>query len=202
MIAKLTGLVDSVAEDHLVLDVGGVGYLVYCSGRTLQAVATPGARFSLDIETHVRQDHIHLYGFAAASERDWFRMLTTVQGVGARVALAILTVLGADELADAVMAQDRAALSRAAGVGPKLATRILTELKDRVGDLMVVRGVDFGAGAAAAGSGPVGDAISALVNLGYRRGEAYGAVSQAARQLGEDARIEALIKAGLKELGA
>ena len=156
---------------------------------------------ALAIETHVREDHIHLYGFIDAAERDWFGLLTTVQGVGARVALAILTVLGPGAISDAVIAQDKAALTQAAGVGPKLAARIVAELKDRVGDLVVVRPIQFAAEAAGDGAGPVGDAVSALVNLGYRRGEAYGAVSQAASRLGADAAIEALITAGLKELG-
>ncbi len=201
MIAKLTGLLDSIGEDRIVVDVGGVGYLAYCSGRTLRALPAVGGSVALAIETHVREDHIHLYGFIDAAERDWFGLLTTVQGVGARVALAILTVLGPGAISDAVIAQDKAALTQAAGVGPKLAARIVAELKDRVGDLVVVRPIQFAAEAAGDGAGPVGDAVSALVNLGYRRGEAYGAVSQAASRLGADAAIEALITAGLKELG-
>ena len=204
MIAKLTGGLDSIGEDWAVVDVGGVGYLAYCSGRTLRALPTVGGPVTLAIETHVREDHIHLYGFIDAAERDWFRLLTTVQGVGARVALAILTVLGPDAIADAVIAQDKAAFTQAVGVGAKLAARLLTELKDRVGDLVVVRPIQFAAEAGAGpgnNAGPVGDAISALVNLGYRRTEAYGAVSQAASRLGTDAAIEALITAGLKELG-
>jgi Holliday junction DNA helicase RuvA len=200
MIAKLTGVVDSIGEDRVVVDVGGVGYLAFCSGRTLRALPAVGASVSLAIETHVREDHIHLYGFIDAPERDWFGLLTTVQGVGARVALAILTVLGPDAIADAVIAQDKAAFTQAAGVGPKLAARLVAELKDRVGELVVVRPIQF-AGEAPGGAGPVGDAVSALVNLGYRRVEAYGAVSQAASRLGADAAIEALITAGLKELG-
>ena len=136
-----------------------------------------------------------------AGERDWFRLLTTVQGVGARVALAILTVLGPAEITDAVIAQDKTVFTQAAGVGPKLAARIVAELKDRVGDLIVIRPIQFAGEAAGDSAGPVGDAISALVNLGYRRIEAYGAVSQAASRLGSDAAIEALITAGLKELG-
>ncbi len=203
MIAKLTGVLDSIGEDQIVVDVGGVGYLAYCSGRTLRALPAAGGSVSLAIETHVREDHIHLYGFIDAAERDWFGLLTTVQGVGARVALAILTVLGPDAIGDAVIAQDKAAFTQAAGVGPKLATRLVAELKDRVGELVVVRPIQFSAEAAAGGdgAGPIGDAISALVNLGYRRTEAYGAVSQAASRLGTDAEIEALITAGLKELG-
>ncbi len=205
MIAKLTGVLDTMGDDWAVVDVGGVGYLAYCSGRTLRALPAVGGSVTLAIETHVREDHIHLYGFIDAAERDWFRLLTTVQGVGARVALAILTVLEPDAIADAVIAQDKAAFTQAAGVGPKLAARLVAELKDRVGELIVVRPIQFAAEAAGAGpgnnAGPVGDAISALVNLGYRRTEAYGAVSQAASRLGADAGIEALITAGLKELG-
>ncbi len=203
MIAKLTGVLDSIGEDWAVVDVGGVGYLAYCSGRTLRALPAAGAAVTLAIETHVREDHIHLYGFLDAAERDWFRLLTTVQGVGARVALAILTVLGPDAITDAIVAQDKTAFTQATGVGAKLAARLLSELKDRVGELVVVRPIQFAADAAGngAGAGPVGDAISALVNLGYRRSEAYGAVSQAAGRLGADAGIEALITGGLKELG-
>jgi Holliday junction DNA helicase RuvA len=202
VIAKLTGVLDQFGEDWAVVDVGGVGYIAYCSGRTLRALPAAGGSVTLVVETHVREDHIHLYGFIDAAERDWFRLLTTVQGVGARVALAILTVLGPDAITDAVIAQDKGAFTQAAGVGPKLAARLLTELKDRVGELVVVRPIQFATEAADGdGAGPVGDAISALVNLGYRRVEAYGAVSQAASRLGGDAGIEALITAGLKELG-
>jgi len=202
VIAKLTGVLDSIGENQVVVDVGGVGYLTYCSGRTLRALPAVGGSVALAIETHVREDHIHLYGFIDAAERDWFGLLITVQGVGARVALAILTVLGPGAITDAVIAQDKAAFTQAAGVGPKLAARIVAELKDRVGELVVVRPIQFAAESVGDGAGPVGDAVSALVNLGYRRVEAYGAVSQAASRLGADAAIEALITAGLKELGA
>ncbi len=200
MIAKLTGVLDSWGEDWAVIDVGGVGYLVYCSGRTLGRLPGAGGQASLTIETHVREDHIHLYGFADTLERDWFRLLTTVQGVGAKVALALLSVMSPDEIAAAIVAQDRAALTRAAGVGAKLAARMLVELKDRAAEVAVVRRVDFGA--AGGDDGATGDAISALVNLGYRRVEAFGAVSEAARSLGGEAPVEALVKAGLKELSA
>lgn len=204
MIAKLTGALDSMGEDWAIVDVGGVGYLIYCSGRTLSAMPRPGAPVSLSIETHVREDHIHLYGFGETDERDWFRLLTTVQGVGARVALAILTVLTPGALVDAVIAQDRAALTQATGVGPKLALRIVNELKDKIGDLTVVRPAAFAAtdGAGGGVAITVSDAVSALVNLGYRRGEAYGAVSDAVRRLGDEAGLEVLIKAGLRELKA
>jgi Holliday junction DNA helicase RuvA len=150
------------------------------------------------IETHVREDHIHLYGFADEAERSWFRLLTTVQGVGARLGLAILSVLAPDALATAILAQDKAALSRADGVGPKLATRIGTELKDKVG------GIALGPAAAISVGAPEGaaaaDAVSALVNLGYSRSDAFGAVAQAAKRLGEAAKIDALIRVGLQEL--
>ena len=200
MIAKLTGVLDSIGEDRIVIDVGGVGYLAFCSGRTLRALPAVGGSVALAIETHVREDHIHLYGFIDAAERDWFGLLTAVQGVGARVALAILTVLEPDVIIDAVIAQDKAAFTQAAGVGPKLAARLVAELKDRVGELVIVRPVQFATEAVADGAGPVADAVSALVNLGYRRVEAYGAVSQVASRLGADSGIEALITAGLKEL--
>ncbi len=200
MIARLTGVLDSCGEDWAIIDVGGVGYLVYCSGRTLGRLPGAGGQASLSIETHVREDHIHLYGFADTLERDWFRLLTTVQGVGAKVALALLSVMSPDEIAAAIVAQDRAALTRAAGVGAKLAARMLVELKDRAAEVAVVRRVDFGA--AGGDDGAKGDAISVLVNLGYRRVEAFGAVSEAARSLGGEAPVEALVKAGLKELSA
>jgi Holliday junction DNA helicase RuvA len=203
MIAKLSGRVDQTGPDWAVIDVGGVGYLVYCSGRTLARLPAPGEPASLLIETHVREDHIHLYGFADAPARDWFRLLTTVQGVGARVALAVQSVLEPDELMRAVASQDKASLTRASGVGPKLAGRIVAELKDKVGSLALGAGV-APAGAAEGGpaSGAIADAISALVNLGYRRVDAYGAVAEAARRLGPDAALDSLVRAGLKELSA
>ncbi|MDF2766563.1 MAG: ruvA [Rhodospirillales bacterium] len=197
MIAKLRGILDSTGEDWAILDVGGVGYLVYCSARTLARLPEPGAAVALDVETHVREDHIHLYGFLGAGERAWFRLLTTVQGVGARVAMAIQGVLGPDELSEAVALADRASLTRAPGVGPKLAQRIITELKDKV-DAIAVAPIPVRL--AAANGDHASDAVSALVNLGYRRPEAMGAVSAAVRSLGAEAAVEALIKAGLKEL--
>ncbi len=201
MIAKLTGLLDSLGDGWAVIDVSGVGYLVFCSARTLGRLPSVGGQASLSIETNVREDHIHLYGFGDEAERDWFRMLTTVQGVGAKVALGLLSVMAPVELATAIAAQDRAMLTRAPGVGAKLAARLLVELKDRAAELTVVRRVDFGAGADG-DDGAMDDAISALVNLGYRRTEAFGAVSEASRSLGGDAPVEALVRAGLKELSA
>ena len=197
MIAKLRGILDSTGDDWAVVDVGGVGYLVYCSARTLARLPGPGAPVALEVETHVREDHIHLYGFLGAADRAWFRLLTTVQGVGARVAMAIQGVLGPDELAQAVAMGDRASLTRAPGVGPKLAQRILTELKDKV-DAIAVQPIPVRL--AAVNGDHATDAVSALVNLGYRRPEAVGAVSAAVRSLGAEAAVEALIKAGLKEL--
>jgi Holliday junction DNA helicase RuvA len=198
MIAKLTGVLDSVGPDWAVIDVHGVGYLTYCSARTLRHLGGIAAPVSLVVETHVREDHIHLYGFVDSAERDWFRRLITVQGVGSRVALSLLSVLAPDQLTLAVAAQDRAALIAADGVGPKLATRILSELKDKVGDLVV--GAAAVAATPAEGVGATTDAVSALVNLGYRRAEAFGAIAAAAGRLGPGAEIEELIRAGLKEL--
>ncbi|HXQ49638.1 MAG TPA: Holliday junction branch migration protein RuvA [Stellaceae bacterium] len=200
MIALLAGVVDQVASDHLVLDVNGVGYLVFCSSRTLARAPARGERLRLLIETHVREDHIHLYGFADEAERSWFRLLTSVQGVGARLALSILGVLAPDALVTAILAQDRAALARADGVGPKLAQRIANELKDKVGGLALGPAALAGA-AANAESAAATDAVSALVNLGYQRSEAYGAVAAASRRLGPQAALDALIRAGLRELG-
>jgi len=204
VIAKLSGLLDSVAEAACIVDVGGVGYLVYCSGRTLRGLPRPGEAVRLHIETHVREDHIHLYGFLAEAERGWFNLLQTVQGVGARVALGILSTLSPDELFRAIAAADKTTLHRCDGVGPKLAARLITELKDKVGGIALgpaaAAGDAAAAGAEGAANGAVADALSALVNLGYRRADAFGAVTTAARTLGSDANVQALIRAGLKEL--
>jgi Holliday junction DNA helicase RuvA len=202
MIAKLAGLLDQVMSDGAVIDVGGVGYLVFCSTRTIGQLPPPGAATRLLVETHVREDHIHLYGFIDAVERDWFRLLMTVQGVGARLALALLSAVPPDALALAILAQDKATLARADGVGPRLAARIANELRDKVGGLATaaptpVIGI---AAVANAEAGATADAVSALVNLGYRRAEAFGAVAAAARKLGEEAALDALIRAGLQEL--
>lgn len=200
MIAKLTGLIDQCGSDWAVIDVSGVGYLVFCSARTLGRLA-PGEAAALVIETHVREDHIHLYGFLEESERSWFRLLTTVQGVGAKVALAILSVLSGDELVQAIAAGDKATITRAPGVGPKLAVRLLSELKDKVA------GVTLGPAAAGGEAQPQGrpggtisEAVSALVNLGYSSSHAFAAVGHAAAKLGEDAGLEELIRAALAEL--
>jgi Holliday junction DNA helicase RuvA len=181
--------------------VNGVGYLVFASARTLGRVPGRGEAMRLLVETHVREDHIHLYGFADEAERGWFRLLTTVQGVGARLALAILSVLGPEALATAIMAQDKAALTRAEGVGPKLGQRIVNELRDKVGGVALGPAAAQSAPAAPAPAGAAADAVSALVNLGYSRSDAYGAVAAAAKRLGDDARLDTLIRAGLQELG-
>ncbi|WP_299443295.1 Holliday junction branch migration protein RuvA [uncultured Rhodospira sp.] len=207
MIAKLRGLVDSVDAEGAVIDVHGVGYLVFCSGRTLARLPAPGGEAALVIETHVREDHIHLYGFADVLERDCFRLLGTVQGVGARVALAILTVVPAEQMGRVLAAQDKAMLTRAAGVGPKLAGRIVAELKDKAAGLgapPVARptGVAVaGEAPAVAGAGVVDDATSALVNLGYARAEAWTAASEAATGLGDAATVEAVLGEALRVLG-
>ena len=204
MIAKLTGLLDSIGEDWAVIDVNGVGYLVFCSTRTLAQLPGRGEAVSFVIETHIREDHIHLYGFLEQAEREWFRLLTTVQGVGAKVGLGLLSVLAPKDLSDAILAQDKGMITRAPGVGPKLATRLLTELKDKVGGLAEFTpppaAVAAEDGTAARGS--FDDAVSALVNLGYQRGAAFGAVSGAMRSIGDDAPVEDLIRAGLKDLTA
>lgn len=204
MIARLKGMLDHIADDSVVIDVGGVGYLVFCSARTLAALPAVGTAISLHIDTHVREDHIHLYGFPEVAERDWFRLLTTVQGVGTRVAMAILGILAPDALANALAARDEGALTRADGVGPKLARRIVMELKDKAGALAFAPVTPAAEGttpiAAAKGVDPViADAVSALVNLGYGRAEAFGAVAQVGRTL-PDAGLDALIPAALKEL--
>ncbi len=197
MIAKLTGMVDSTGEGWAVIDVSGVGYLVFSCGRTLARLIV-GETASLLIETDMREDRIHLYGFAEAVERDWFRLLTTVQGVGSKVALAILTVLTPDDLVAAIAAADRTAVSRASGVGAKLAGRIISELKDKVGT--VALGPAAAAAPGAAAGGATADAVSALVNLGYSASQALTAVSGAARAAGPEAAAEALIRAALVEL--
>jgi Holliday junction DNA helicase RuvA len=206
LIAKLTGRIDSVSQDGLVLDVNGVGYLVFCSSRTSGAVSGVAGTVSLAIETHVREDHIHLYGFIDDAEREAFRLLTTVQGVGAKLALAILSTVSADMLAQAIAAGDRAALTQAPGVGPKLAARLLTELKDKVATLampMTTQALKSANDTAPTGneaSGAAADAVSALVNLGYGRTEAYSAVVRAAKDRGGEPTVEVLIRDGLAQL--
>ena len=203
MIGKLKGHIDSTGEDHVILDVNGVGYVVHCSARTLQHLPRPGEAAALAIETQVREDAIRLYGFTSDAERDWFRLLQTVQGVGAKLALAILGVLTPAELASAIALQDKAMVARAPGVGARLATRLVTELKDKVPavavDSALVRLAGDGEKPAA---GPAADAISALVNLGYGRPQAAAAVAAGLAALGEGAETSALIRRGLRELAS
>jgi Holliday junction DNA helicase RuvA len=202
MIAMLRGVLDTVAEESAIVDVGGVGYLVFCSRRTLAALPRPGASMRFYVETHVREDHIHLYGFLDPEERSWFRLLTTVQGVGAKVALAILSALTPDQLLASIAAQDKSQLGRASGVGPKLAARIVTELKDKVGGFALSGVSPFVLpGGSKAGAGSANEeAVSALVNLGFSRTEAFGAVVRAGQTLGDGAAVGDLIRSGLKEL--
>lgn len=210
MIGKLTGVIDTISNGHVLIDVAGVGYIVFASGRTLGRIGTKGNNTSLLIETHVREDHIHLYGFCDAVEQQWFKLLTTVQGVGAKAALAILTVASPNDLSLAIAAQDKAVFTRADGVGPKLGTRIVTELKDKTGGIDLSPTTAGGAGSAVKSSVPanqedggfMNEALSALVNLGYGRSEALIALNTAQKDLGEDADLSALIKRGLKELAA
>jgi holliday junction DNA helicase RuvA len=204
MIGKLKGILDSYGEDFVVVDVNGVGYVVHCSARTLQALPAPGEPVTLAIETHVREDQIRLFGFLADVEREWFRLLQTVQGVGTKVALAILGTLKPADLASAIAMRDKAMITRTPGVGPKVAERIVTELKDKAPaytalDPAVVR--LSGAVDERRAPAPVTDAVSALVNLGYGQPQAAAAVAAAARAAGEGADARALIRLGLKELG-
>jgi len=199
VIAKLTGILNEADGDGIVVDVGGVGYLVYASARTLRTLPGAGVQVSLFIDTHVREDHIHLFGFADVGERAWFRLLLTVQGVGAKAALAVLSVLEPDALAQAIAAADAPAITQAQGVGAKLAGRVVSELKDKAGKL-VLGGVAVKGGGVA--DGVAADAVSALVNLNYRRDEAFGAIVRAQRDLGAEAPVAALIQAGLKELAS
>ncbi|OSQ38753.1 Holliday junction branch migration protein RuvA [Thalassospira mesophila] len=230
MIAKLRGIVDFIGEDSVIMDVNGVGYLVFASRRTLTMLPQAGGEAGLIIETHVREDHIHLYGFADNAEKQWFSLLTTVQGVGAKVALALLSVLSPTDLLRALASQDTTALCRAPGVGAKVATRIVGELKDKAAKLNLgpvaapvapIAKVDDAETAAkptrkraakvspAVPDAPVvddgaimADAVSALVNLGYGRSEAFGAVGKAVQQAGENRNLDTLIRLGLKELSA
>ena len=202
MIAMLRGTLQSIAEDAAVIDVGGVGYLVFCSRRTLEAMPRPGGAVQVHVETHVREDHIHLYGFLQAEERSWFRLLTTVQGVGVRVALAILSVLTTDQLLTAIAAQDKSQINRANGVGPKLAARIVSELKDKVAGLALSAPPAFVSSRATGeiAAAPSEEAVSALVNLGFSRSEAFGAIARAGQTLGAGAAVDDLIRSGLREL--
>ena len=192
MIGKLKGIVDSFGTDFLILDVNGVGYQVHCSARTLTMLPAPGEAATLSIETYVREDQIKLFGFASDAEREWFRLLQTVQGVGAKVALSVLSTLKVGELATAIAMRDKAAVSRSPGVGAKVAERIVTELKDKVPAF-----ADIDAGAAHLAGAldekraprPVMDAVSALVNLGYGQPQAAAAIAAAVRNAGDGADV-------------
>lgn len=207
MISKLTGILDSVSAGSLIIDVNGVGYQVFASGRTLSQVGTAGDRISLLIDTQVREDHIHLFGFMDRAEQEWFRLLTTVQGVGAKAGMAILSVCPPDKLTFAIASGDAAALRQADGVGPKLATRIVTELKDKAGNIdlgTVMTPAKKGAAKAApdAPSSVDHDAVSALINLGYARSDAYAAVIQARAKANDNGNLSELIRIALQELSA
>jgi len=203
MIGKLKGLIDSYGEDYIILDVQGVGYQVHCSGRTLQALPSVGDAAVLSIETYVREDQIKLFGFRTDLEREWFRLLQTVQGVGAKVALAVLGTLSPPDLANAIALRDKAAVARTPGVGPKVAERIVTELKDKA---PAIASVDpavvqlSGAIDDRRAPRPVADAISALINLGYGQPQAAAAVAAATRNAGDKAETAQLIRLGLREL--
>jgi Holliday junction DNA helicase RuvA len=203
MIGKLKGVIDFYGEDHVILDVHGVGYVVFCSTRTLQALPQVGEAATLAIETQVREDAIRLFGFRSDAERDWFRLLQSVQGVGAKVALAILSVMEPGALATAIATNDRAMIGRAPGVGPKLAQRLCAELKDKA---PAFGSIDPGL-AALSGAledrklpAPVADAVSALVNLGYGQAQAAAAIAAALKSAPEGAATSALIRLALKEM--
>jgi Holliday junction DNA helicase RuvA len=203
MIGKLKGLIDSYGEDFIIVDVNGVGYLVHCSARTLQALPAAGEPVALAIETHVREDQIRLFGFLSDGEREWFRLLQTVQGVGTKVALSILGTLKPADLASAIALRDKAMVARSPGVGPKVAERIVTELKDKApayADLDPAVIHLSGAVDEKRAPRPVADAVSALVNLGYGQPQAAAAIAAAARAAGEGADARSLIRLGLKEI--
>ena len=203
MIGKLKGTIDEIGEDHVVLDVHGVGYVAHCSARTLGRLGSAGEAAVLFIETYVREDQFRLFGFLTALEREWFRLLQSVQGVGSKVALAVLSTLTPGELANAIALQDKTAVSRAPGVGPKVAVRIITELRNKApafaGEASASIGLkqEIGEGVASA---PVADAVSALTNLGYSRDQAANAIAAALKNGGEGADSAKLIRLGLKEL--
>ena len=208
MIGKLRGLIDAVGADHAIIDVGGVGYEVACSSRTLSALPAPGEAVTLSIETHVREDAIKLYGFLTEAERGWFRLLQSVQGVGAKVALSILSTLDVGHLANAIALQDKSMVTRAPGVGPKVALRIVNELKDKAPPLALATTQVAGHAPSQTNSvksgsiapSPAAEAVSALLNLGYAPLQANAAISAAMSKAGETARTEDLIRLGLKEL--
>lgn len=204
MIGKLRGIVDSINEDSAIIDVGGVGYNVFCSGKTLGKFPESGSAVNLYIETHVREDHIHLYGFTEKIEQEWFLILNTVQGVGTRLALAILSVLSPEQLISAIASQDKLAFKQISGVGPKLSERIIVELKSKVKGINIdslssVAKISGRKGGSAADDN-LTDAISALVNLGYNRSDAYTVIVKIANK-NENIKTQELIREGLRELG-
>ncbi|GKX35093.1 MAG: Holliday junction ATP-dependent DNA helicase RuvA [Rhizobiaceae bacterium MnEN-MB40S] len=203
MIGKLKGTIEEIGEDHVLVDVHGVCYVVFCSSQTLAGLGSVGEAVTLQIETFVREDQLKLYGFASATEREWFRLLQSVQGVGAKVALAVLSTLSAPDLANAIALQDKSMVARAPGIGPKVAQRIVSELKNKApafsGEAGVAMGLKQQIGDGVA-SGPVSDAVSALANLGYSRDQAASAVAAALKNAGENADSAALIRLGLREL--
>jgi holliday junction DNA helicase RuvA len=202
MIGRLTGRLDEVGLSTVIVDAGGVGYEVTLAARTIAGLPPIGETVTLSIDTHMREDAIRLYGFATEHERAWFRALQTVQGVGAKVALAVLGTLDAQDLANAVALQDKAQVARAPGVGPKVASRIVSELKDKMPSL--TSAIRSSAGLAPVATLPEGasvrDAVSALTNLGYVHAQAAAAISLAVARAGREARTEELIRLGLKEL--
>ena len=202
MIGKLRGNVDSIGRDWVIVDVGGVGYEVSCPTRTLSRMPAIGQPVTLTIETYVREDAIKLFGFLNDAERSWFRLLQNVQGVGTKVALSILGVLEPQELANAIVLQDKAQMGRAPGVGPKVAQRIVSELRDKAPALLVAGGMGMPTTAHSSPGqmSPASDAMSALINLGYSPAEANAAVASVSAKLGSEAKAEELIRQGLKEL--
>ncbi len=210
MIGKLSGIIDSIEQDKLILDVQGVGYIVFASRRTISRIGPPGEPTRLLIETIIREDAFNLYGFIDVAEKHWFKILTGVQGVGAKAALSILSVCPAEELPVIIAAQDKAMITRADGVGPKLATRIITELKDKTGSVAfdqqkpVVSDIPSASTPATPQTDIGNDAVSALINLGYGRSDAFTAVAKARGKVDEEERnnLQALIRMALKEIAA
>jgi Holliday junction DNA helicase RuvA len=204
MIGKLTGLIDEIGSDFAVIDVGGVGYVVHCAARVLAALPQPGNRATLFVETQMREDAIKLFGFTTSEEREWFRLLQTVQGVGAKVALSILSTQSTSDLARAVAFEDKASVGRAQGVGPKLAARIVAELKDKAATISAPMHVTQG-GAVVSLTRPAGaaaEAVSALVNLGYAQAQASQAIATVVAREGKDLPLQTLIREGLRALSS
>lgn len=201
MIGRLRGRVDGRGENWVLIDVGGVGYMVEGSARMMEGLPGDGEAVSLAIETYVREDQFRLFGFLSEQERSWFKLLMGVQGVGAKVALAIQGVLSEADLAAAVAAEDKAMVARAPGVGPKVAQRIVQELKDKVPEAHFIAAGAVAGGDAGEGAKALSEAMSALTNLGYQRAQANTALMAARGKLGDEAdSVEALIRAALKEL--